>query len=419
MTPEVFWELIAELGADHDEVDAFRTALSRRSGEDISAFWDLVVSHAAVLNTDTYRGQTPIEVGDDPEHPLPLGDDAFLDARMAVVAQGREDYDAVVADPTRFGAMWRFEIGEALVGAGGNAYEASTGDPWPALSPDVLTPSGLPPLSRWRWFNVLIFDGYTDATRVPEPYRAHLEYLEHLLNEDRQWWDWWDTTRGPEAELSWQLEPADAAIRRTTIRSGKDSISREEVTVAFRFHRAEYDVPPAAATASLGWATLARDHLNFFILGKLTAKLSLPPTPPLPTTSKNWNASVNAGPQTNSFANSKSKTPRTLGSGAAGANTSGAAAHPRGCRRTPCRHCGRETHGRVASNDCRPSGPIQHRRCRRRCRTARQSRLQRKRDRQRPRDPATFDQTCLGSPPRGVASERPSSNGQVSINRSR
>ena len=96
MTPEVFWELIAELGADHDEVDAFRTALSRRSGEDISAFWDLVVSHAAVLNTDTYRGQTPIEVGDDPENPLPLGDDAFLDARMAVVAQSREDYDAVV-----------------------------------------------------------------------------------------------------------------------------------------------------------------------------------------------------------------------------------------------------------------------------------------------------------------------------------
>lgn len=98
-------------------------------------------SHLIGSCTDQYRDQIPVDVNDDPEHPLPLSDDAFLDVRVAVVAHGRKAYDAVLTEPKRFATVWPFELGANLVEAVGEAYECSTGEPWPALNPDLPEPS--------------------------------------------------------------------------------------------------------------------------------------------------------------------------------------------------------------------------------------------------------------------------------------
>ena len=136
---EKFWGLIARLGPDHD-VDALRASLATQSGQEIFSFWDHLVACVSALNTEEYFDQAPVDVGDDPADPLPLGDDAFLDVRIAVVAHGREIYEAVLTNPSRFGTVWPFELGEVLIAAVSEAIEESTGEPWPSLNPDTATP---------------------------------------------------------------------------------------------------------------------------------------------------------------------------------------------------------------------------------------------------------------------------------------
>ncbi|NEB00991.1 DUF4240 domain-containing protein [Streptomyces sp. SID13726] len=91
--------------------------------------------------------------------------DDFLYARCVVVANGREFYEGVLADPTRFPTGMEFE---SLLYLASNAYEAQTGAPhsqrtsvsWESFSNTAgwepvqgtaggrYTGAGMPPLTR-------------------------------------------------------------------------------------------------------------------------------------------------------------------------------------------------------------------------------------------------------------------------------
>ena len=275
MDRDAFWQLIDELGPDL-ELDVFLDALAARTGAEISSFWDHLVACVAALSTDQHRDQVPVDVDDDPEHPLPLGDDAFLDARVAVVAHGRETYEAVLAEPTRFAAEWPFELGDGLVEAVGEAYESSTGEPWPALNPDSPAPSELPRARRWRWLAVYVWDHSRtgQGVRPGKPYDAHMEYLERLLNEDQRWWAWWDGVRGEESRLTLELDPKPVKQRRSTLRDGRDETGYDEVRLVMRVPAAEFDQPVPAVAPALGWAMLARAHFDL-LLTTLATKMDL------------------------------------------------------------------------------------------------------------------------------------------------
>lgn len=275
MEREEFWGLIAGLGPDHD-VDVLRASLATHSGQEIFSFWDHLVACVSKLNTEEFFDQTPVDVGDDPANPLPLGDDAFLDARIAVVAHGRKTYEAVQSDPSEFGAVWPFELGEELVAAVSEAFEESTGEPWPSLNPDTEPPSELPRSRRYHWLSVSVWDHHRTGNHVRpgKPYDAHMNYLEHLLNEDQRWWHWWDQARGEESYLTFEVSPKPVTQRRTTLRTGRDSLDYDEVTVVVRVPETEFAQPLTADTPALGWAMLARAHFDL-LFAKLEAKLNL------------------------------------------------------------------------------------------------------------------------------------------------
>jgi hypothetical protein len=265
-----FWGLIGLLGPELD-LQPLQVALAARSGDEVSSFWDQLVGYAAALNTQQHRNQTPVDVGDDPADPLPVGDDAFLHVRIVVVAHGEQVYEAVLADPSRLSAVWPFELGEDLVAAVGEAFEESTGDPWPLLNPDVPAPSQLARLSRHQWFSILVLDRWRTGEGVNpgRPYDAHMSYLEHLLNEDRQRWDWWDQLRGEESCLSFEIDPKPVLQRRSTVREGRNVIGYDEVQVMVRLPEAEFAHPLTAESSELGWAMLARAHFDLmFVLLK-------------------------------------------------------------------------------------------------------------------------------------------------------
>jgi len=281
---DAFWSVIERLGPDLD-LDSFRVALAARTGEEISTFWDHLVACAAALNTEQHRGQTPVDVGDDLADPLPLGDDAFLDARVAVIAHGREAYEAVLHHPERFAAVWPFELGGDLVEAVGEAFESSTGEPWPALNPYVPAPSRLPRAKRSRWLAVYVRD-YSRVgrgVRPGQPYDAHMGYLERLMNEDQRWWAWWDDLRGEESRLVLELDPKPVKQLRSTLQSGRGQTGYDEVRIAVRVPESEFDQPLTSETPALGWAMLARAHFDL-LLSTLSAKTNvelpawLPPT---------------------------------------------------------------------------------------------------------------------------------------------
>lgn len=275
MSVDEFWALIDLLKAKRG-VDTFSEVLAGRSGAEISSFWDHLVGLAAVLNTQEYRDQGPVDVGDEPDDPIPLGDDAFLDARIAVVCSGRETYEAVRADARLFSAAWPFNLGEDVVEAVGDAYERSTGDPWPHLNPDVAAATGLPRMTRHTWFTANAFH-LEDNGNLSKTYEAQLRHLEHLLNSDRRWWDWWDTARGEPSLLALEVQVGPVKSRRSTLRTGTDEERYPEVVIALRVPEAEFQAPAATTPAPQArYAGLARDHVEV-MFAKLKDKFDLDP----------------------------------------------------------------------------------------------------------------------------------------------
>lgn len=132
-----FWGIIARLdwdqAGDDDAVLAPAVAaLAALSVEDIYAFDDALAAKLYALDTRevaraVYRGEVDPDDGDDY-----ISADDFLYSRCVVVANGREYYESVLADPSKAPQGMEFESLLSLVH---QAYEAKTGEEYDHASP--------------------------------------------------------------------------------------------------------------------------------------------------------------------------------------------------------------------------------------------------------------------------------------------
>lgn len=265
MGEERFWALIDRLGRKGN-VGRLVAALARLSGEEIVGFHERLRTAVAALDTPAHRRQPVADAGGG--GPMPASEDAFEDARLAVVAAGRHRWADVVADPAGMVGPWPLQVGELLGWAAADAYEQATGDPWPHLGLDSPPASGLPPISRQDWLLVVLPDGGFS----PAPYELQMHWLERRLNQP-EWERWWDAGRGADGStLTCWYEFHPAGRRRSTVRIGPDASGRTDVTVTIRLPQPDRDSDPAE---------LARSHVGL-LLEVLRSKLGLDHPPALP-----------------------------------------------------------------------------------------------------------------------------------------
>jgi uncharacterized protein DUF4240 len=128
-----FWDLIAKLDwrdeADDDAiVEPLVRALALLPDAEIGSFQEILAQKLYDLDGRAWARESGDEVWfGDPDR---LSVDGFLYARGAVVARGRETYDAIRADATQ---MPRNAAFEALLYVAATAYERKTGLEWEDL----------------------------------------------------------------------------------------------------------------------------------------------------------------------------------------------------------------------------------------------------------------------------------------------
>ncbi len=129
MTEQQFWDLMtlldwSKLDDDDDDavVEPLVKALAKLPENEIFAFDDLLAeklfaldteAHARHMGEDSYTGEDEF-----------FSADQFLYARCVVVANGKECFEEVLADPSQFPEDAEFE---AILYVAGTAYERKTG----------------------------------------------------------------------------------------------------------------------------------------------------------------------------------------------------------------------------------------------------------------------------------------------------
>src|SRR5690242_4753322 len=114
MNEDAFWSLIAQLdwdeaGDDDAVLEPAVEALAAMEEKDIFKFEDMLAEKLHALDTREhcracYAGELDPDNGDDY-----ISADDFLYARCVVVANGREFFEAVRADPTQMPQEMEFE----------------------------------------------------------------------------------------------------------------------------------------------------------------------------------------------------------------------------------------------------------------------------------------------------------------------
>jgi hypothetical protein len=134
---EVFWALIASLdwdetGDDDAVLAPVVRALSSMPVEQIFGFDDLLAEKLYTLDTrdiarGVYRGQIDPDDGDQY-----ISADDFLYSRCAILANGKESFEATLRSPLDVPQDLEFEV---LLSAASTAYEAKVGQQYEHLTP--------------------------------------------------------------------------------------------------------------------------------------------------------------------------------------------------------------------------------------------------------------------------------------------
>ncbi len=129
MNEEIFWDIIElfdwdKTGDDDDVLEPACQALTKQDNEAIFKFDDILSEKLHALDTREhcracYAGELDPDDGDDY-----ISADDFLYSRCVVVANGRELYASVLADPTAMPQNMEFE---ALLSLPDSAFEQKTG----------------------------------------------------------------------------------------------------------------------------------------------------------------------------------------------------------------------------------------------------------------------------------------------------
>ena len=122
-----FWRIIGlfnwkRTGDDEAVLKPAVKALANKSPEEITAFEEILSQKLFALDTKAHAMQMGEDAYVDDKHHFSV--DLFLYARCCVVANGKEYYDSVLADPSEFPEDMDFE---ALLELAATAYEAKTG----------------------------------------------------------------------------------------------------------------------------------------------------------------------------------------------------------------------------------------------------------------------------------------------------
>ncbi|WP_286158424.1 DUF4240 domain-containing protein [Streptomyces sp. CB03911] len=136
MTWDDFWTLIDLLGDRRccDYATALAEALAELPPARIVDFEERLAEALYRLDRREFGTLPVIDMGS-PEKPFPQSDDTFLYSRCAVVAAGRAEYEAVLADPALFAPHTATTLhGEDLLHLAEEAYEEATGEEW-----DIVT----------------------------------------------------------------------------------------------------------------------------------------------------------------------------------------------------------------------------------------------------------------------------------------
>jgi predicted DNA-binding WGR domain protein len=127
MSEDVFWRIIGlfnwkKLGDDEAVTEPAVKALAQMSVDDIRQFENILAAKLHALDTEAHGR----EIGEGAYEPGKyFSVDWFLYARCAVVANGRELHESVLADPKQMPKDVEFE---ALLSVAPTAYERKTGE---------------------------------------------------------------------------------------------------------------------------------------------------------------------------------------------------------------------------------------------------------------------------------------------------
>jgi predicted DNA-binding WGR domain protein len=127
MTEEVFWRLIKlfdwkKTGDDEEVMKPAIVALSKMNIDDIKRFEDILADKLYALDTEAHARETGENAYGTGEY---FSVDCFLYDRCCVVANGREYYESVVANPSRMPKDLEFE---SILYFAKYAYERKTGE---------------------------------------------------------------------------------------------------------------------------------------------------------------------------------------------------------------------------------------------------------------------------------------------------
>jgi hypothetical protein len=127
MTEQQFWELMSlvdwkKLGNDDAVVRPLVKALTKLPENEICAFHDLIAEKLFALDTEAHARHMGEYSYKGPDEPFSV--DLFLYARCAVVANGKECFEEILADPNQFPEDAEFE---SILYVPLTAYEKKTG----------------------------------------------------------------------------------------------------------------------------------------------------------------------------------------------------------------------------------------------------------------------------------------------------
>jgi hypothetical protein len=134
MSDDVFWRIIGlfhwrKSGDDEAVIEPAVAALAQMSVSDIERFEDILAEKLYSLDTEAHAREIGEEAFQPGEH---FSVDWFLYERCAVVANGREFHELVVANPAEMPKDMEFE---AILSVAPLAYERRTGQEFEHSTP--------------------------------------------------------------------------------------------------------------------------------------------------------------------------------------------------------------------------------------------------------------------------------------------
>jgi len=134
MSEEVFWRIIGllnwkKLGDDDAVIKPAVAALSAMTGEDIQRFEDILAEKLHALDTEAHAREIGEYAYRDGQH---FSVDWFLYERCVVVANGRDIFNAILADTKQMPKDCEFEV---LLSVAPEAYAKKTGEEFDYSSP--------------------------------------------------------------------------------------------------------------------------------------------------------------------------------------------------------------------------------------------------------------------------------------------